>query len=283
MNFRLTQKNRIMNIKTLLALAIFLFISDPSNAQNFPKDTLRYEIIYDYSYQVNKEDTLSKQKEQMVLKVAKNFSFYASLNKMKLMDLEKNWKESDGLPDRKSIPKTRVNYSIIKEFNSNQITFSDWIRGDTYVFNQMLDKMEWKLLKDQKEILGYSCKKATTEFAGRTYVAWYTTDISIADGPYKFHGLPGLILSIYDTNKHYQFNVASVKNSSSFCNTGEQLQKPTQITYEEYKQLKKRYKEKPSTLINSGGMTFPKEMLDLADQRAKEKMKFENNPMELTD
>jgi hypothetical protein len=34
-------------------------------------------------------------------------------------------------------------------------------------------------------------------------------------------------------------------------------------------------------LINSGGMTFPKEMLDLADQR--EKMKFENNPMELTD
>jgi hypothetical protein len=25
-------------------------------------------------------------------------------------------------------------------------------------------------------------------------------------------------------------------------------------------------------------MTFPKEMLDLADQRAKEKMKFENNP-----
>jgi hypothetical protein len=30
-------------------------------------------------------------------------------------------------------------------------------------------------------------------------------------------------------------------------------------------------------------MTFPKEMLDLADQRAKEKMKFENNPMELTD
>ena len=56
-----------------------------------------------------------------------------------------------------------------------------------------------------------------------------------------------------------------------------------EITYEEYKQLKKRYKEKPSTLINSGGMTFPKEMLDLADQRAKEKMKFENNPMELTD
>jgi hypothetical protein len=135
--------------------------------------------------------------------------------------------------------------------------------------------------RSKKKYWAITVKKATTEFAGRTYVAWYTTEISIADGPYKFYGLP-LILSIYDTNKHYQFTVSSIKNSSSFVILGA-IQKPTQITYEEYKQLKKRYKEKPSTLINSGGMTFPKEMLDLADQRAKEKMKFENNPMELTD
>lgn len=272
-----------MNLKSRLLLIFFHFSGVLIYAQNFPKDTLRYEIIYDYSYQVNKEDTLSKQKEQMVLKIAKNFSFYASMNKMKLMDLEKNWKESDGLPDRKSIPKTRVNYSIIKEFNSNQITFSDWIRGDTYVFNQMLDKMEWKLLKDQKEVLGYVCKKATTQFAGRTYVAWYTTEISIADGPYKFNGLPGLILSINDTNKHYQFNVASIKNSASFCNTADVAKRPILVTKEEYQLLKKRYREKPSSIVNAGGMTFPKEFNDLADQRAKEKMKFENNPMELTD
>tara|TARA_R110000868_G_scaffold397808_2_gene670681 strand:- start:105 stop:923 length:819 start_codon:yes stop_codon:yes gene_type:complete len=272
-----------MKPQSLLLFAFFILIANQTYAQNFPKDTLRYEITYDYSYQVNKEDTLSKQKEQMVLKIAKNFSFYASLNNMKLMDLEKNWKESDGLPDRKSLPKTKLYYTIVKEYAKDQIIFGDDIGQITYTYNQNLEKFEWKLQEEQKEILGYNCKKATTEFAGRTYVAWYATEISIADGPYKFHGLPGLILSIYDTNKHHQFNVASIKNSSSFCNTGEQSQKPTQITYEEYKQLKKRYKEKPSTLINSGGMTFPKEMLDLADQRAKEKMKFENNPMELTD
>ncbi|MFV8357848.1 GLPGLI family protein [Flavobacterium sp. XS1P32] len=272
-----------MNLKSLLLVIILLGTVSIIYAQNFPKDTLRYEIIYDYSYQVNKEDTLSKQREQMVLNVAKNFSFYVSLNNMKLNDLEKNWKDSDGLPDRKSLPKTKLHYTIVKEYGTNQKIINDRFGQGTFTYNQNLDKFDWKLQEEQKEILGYSCKKATTEFAGRTYVAWYTTDISISDGPYKFNGLPGLILSIYDTNKHYQFNVASVKNSSSFCNTADQLQKPTQITYEEYKQLKKRYKEKPSTLINSGGMTFPKEMLDLADQRAKEKMKFENNPMELTD
>jgi hypothetical protein len=56
-------------------------------AQNFPKDTLRYEITYDYLYQVNKEDTLSKQKEQMALYVAKDFSYYISLNQKKLLDM----------------------------------------------------------------------------------------------------------------------------------------------------------------------------------------------------
>jgi GLPGLI family protein len=271
-----------MNKTSLLLVIIFLFTGGLIYAQKFPKDTLRYEIIYDYSYQLNKEDTLGKQKEQMVLKISKNFSFYASLNKMKLMDLEKNWKESDGLPDRKSIPKTKINYTIVKEYNSNQTIFSDWIRGDTYTFSQILDKIEWKLLESQKEILGYVCKKATTEFAGRTYVAWYATEISIADGPYKFQGLPGLILSIYDTSKHYQFNVASIKNSTSFCNTAEISSKPILLTKNEYELLKKRYMEKPSSIVNSGGITFPKEFNDLADQRAKEKMKYENNPMELT-
>jgi GLPGLI family protein len=65
--------------------------------------------------------------------------------------------------------------------------------------------------RSKKKYWAITVKKATTEFAGRTYVAWYTTEISIADGPYKFHGLPGLILSIYDTNKHYQFTVSSIK------------------------------------------------------------------------
>ncbi|MGZ9677432.1 GLPGLI family protein [Flavobacterium sp. GNP001] len=272
-----------MNIKSLFLTIVFLFSGVLIYAQNFPKDTLRYQITYDYSYQVNKEDTLSKQKEQMVLNVATDFSYYLSLNLQKVFDMANNYANSQTIPDRKSLPRPKINYTVIKEYSNNQTIITDRFGQGTFTYNQNLDKFDWKLHEEQKEILGYSCKKATTEFAGRTYVAWYTTDISISDGPYKFHGLPGLILSIYDTNKHYQFNVASIKNSSSFCNTADQLQKPTQITYEEYKQLKKRYKEKPSTLINSGGMTFPKEMLDLADQRAKEKMKFENNPMELTD
>ena len=156
--------------------------------------------------------------------------------------------------------------------------------GQSYLyFTKDLEKFEWKLTEEQKEILGYSCRKATTKFAGREYVAWYTTDISVSDGPYKFQGLPGLILSVYDNKKQYQFTVSSIKNSTVFCNTEEYSRKFTPITFEEYKVLKNRYREKPSLFMNSTGMTFPQEFLDKADQRARDKMKYENNPMELND
>lgn len=272
-----------MNIKAL-AVTIIAFVAYNSNyAQNFPKDTLRYEIIYDYSYQVNKEDTLSKQKEQMVLKIAKDFSFYASLNNVKLVDLEKNWKESDGLPDRKSLPRTKLYYTIVKDYAKIKMFCGDSFGQSKFSFTKDSDKFDWKLQEGQKEILGYKCSKAVMQFSGREYVAWYTTEISVADGPYKFQGLPGLILSIYDSSKQYQFTVSSIKNSSSFCNTEDYTRKYTPITFDEYKVLKKRYSEKPSLFMNSNGMTFPQEFLDKADRRAKEKMKYENNPMELNE
>ncbi len=60
----------------------------------------------------------------------------------------------------------------------------------------------WKLTTEKKKIGDYNCIKAISEnYNGRYYEAWFTTDIPISFGPYKFKGLPGLILEIYDRNK----------------------------------------------------------------------------------
>lgn len=272
-----------MNLKSLALTFIALLACNSNWAQNFPKDTLRYEIIYDYSYQINKEDTLSKQKEQMTLLLAKKFSYYLSLNQKKLFDLANNYNDSQALPERGALPRPKINHTIVKDYGTDQTIFSDRFGASTYCFSVQKEDFKWKLINEQKVILGYVCDKATTTYAGREYVAWYTKEISVPDGPYKFQGLPGLILSVYDSNKQFQFTVFSIKNSSVLCNTADQVQKSTPITFEEYSVLKKRYREKPSLFINTGGMTFPQEFLDKADQRAKDKMKYENNPMELNE
>ena len=159
--------------------------------------------------------------------------------------------------------------------------FIDKISLDLYSFTQPLN-MNWKLYDEETEILGYKCKKATTSFAGRDYIAWYSTEISISDGPYKFQGLPGLIFSIYDTNNHYKFNILSLKKDNTYLDLNDELNNPLKITEKEYKELKRMYREKPTSMLNSN-ISFSKEDLEKLESKAKEKFKYENNPLELED
>lgn len=65
--------------------------------------------------------------------------------------------------------------------------------------------MKWSLCNEKCEILGYECQKATCLFRGRNYIAWFAPLIPVQHGPWKFGGLPGLILKVSDTQNIYTF------------------------------------------------------------------------------
>lgn len=75
--------------------------------------------------------------------------------------------------------------------------------------------MKWKLSKRKKNILGYKCFKASTDFRGRKYVVWYTTSIPLPYGPWKFCGLPGIILLAYDTDKLFEWKAIQLSLESN--------------------------------------------------------------------
>ena len=63
---------------------------------------------------------------------------------------------------------------------------------------------------------GYSAQKAVAEFGGRVWTAWFTKEIPLSDGPYKFSGLPGLIVKLEDDKGDYKFDLMKkiiVKNA----------------------------------------------------------------------
>ncbi len=49
-------------------------------------------------------------------------------------------------------------------------------------------------------------------------MAWYTTEIPINDGPYKFFGLPGLIIKLYDEKEHYVFEMTKLERYENGVN-----------------------------------------------------------------
>jgi GLPGLI family protein len=83
--------------------------------------------------------------------------------------------------------------------------------GGSYRVEEKL-QFEWEIDNNAKAvILGLNCKKATCHYAGRSYEAWFTPDIPINDGPYKFSGLPGLIVKLTDSNNEHIFELQEIR------------------------------------------------------------------------
>ena len=75
---------------------------------------------------------------------------------------------------------------------------------------------------EMKEILGYQCFKAECDFRGRHWTAWCTMQIPVQDGPWKFCGLPGLILEMEESHGHYAFRCIGIemrKKPIVWCNS----------------------------------------------------------------
>lgn len=94
-------------------------------------------------------------------------------------------------------------------------TFYAWMpwameRYNAY-YTEPAAQQRWTLVNERQTILGHQCQKAICHWRGRDFVAWFTADIPVRLGPWSFGGLPGLILKLYDTQKLYTWEAASLR------------------------------------------------------------------------
>lgn len=87
--------------------------------------------------------------------------------------------------------------------------------GGTFIYQDSVPTIAWQFVPEETAtILGYECAKATCEFAGRTYSAWFTQELPLPFGPYKFGGLPGLILKIEDAEQQFVWETIGFERST---------------------------------------------------------------------
>ena len=97
---------------------------------------------------------------------------------------------------------------IYNNYPKGKRTIHDAIFFDYYIFEDDNLPQQWTIIVDSvKTILEYTCHKATCSYRGRNYEAWYNPDLPVNAGPWKFSGLPGLIMSVQDTKGHYTFEI----------------------------------------------------------------------------
>lgn len=85
-----------------------------------------------------------------------------------------------------------------------------------FVYPDSVPSLEWDFSDEETDsIIGYDCRKATVEFAGRSYTAWFTPEIPLPFGPYKFGGLPGLILKLEDAERQFVWEAVGFERDNT--------------------------------------------------------------------
>ena len=92
--------------------------------------------------------------------------------------------------------------------------FPLWAERENGSYTEQWPLMRWSLADEQQTILGHRCQKATCQFRGRDFVAWFAADVPIKGGPWKFGGLPGCILKVYDVQKIYVWEAVAIERGT---------------------------------------------------------------------
>jgi GLPGLI family protein len=126
-------------------------------------------------------------------------------------------------------------YIDIKSKILSENIFERYILKKYFSVKEKIPHFEWNILNEEKIINNYTCKKAEVTFRGRGYVVWYTEEIPISYGPWKFNGLPGLIILAEDTSGIYKWKANKItynKDSFNFSEVKKRMLKYMEITFQ---------------------------------------------------
>jgi GLPGLI family protein len=186
----------------ILLLNCILFVPFITSAQS-------QRFAYEYTF---KPDTLQQDKtvkELMNLDVNADGSYFysAALNARDSMfaaEFEKGKRGQSMHIDLRTIRKPKVNWRIAKMYPAMQTEFHGSVNAVNLGVKETL-LPEWKIVSETKILEGFKAQKAVTFYKGRNWTVWFTEEIQIHDGPYKFSGLPGLVLQAEDDHKYHVF------------------------------------------------------------------------------
>ncbi|WP_372646012.1 GLPGLI family protein [Ancylomarina sp.] len=201
-------------------------------------DTINYKCLYSYQHVKDSLNIESKKKASMLLLIGSKYTNFR--NEYGYYIDSMRYLSTKGLVSHEQVNASFTQYTpggpkyhILKNYTNQNTTIlypntkGLWEAEETV-------SMDWTLGEKTDSIAGYFCKVAYTKFGGREYTAWYTPDIAMPYGPYKFSGLPGIIVKISDDQQSHVFELESMQkikfplieeNKKSINMTPKQLKK----------------------------------------------------------
>lgn len=276
---------------------IALFLAQLSMAQ-----TSRF--VYQVTMKSDSTDKANATIETARLDISPEKSLFYGEGRIKRDSVMQRMRETRNF-DRNAMQNLRssIDYIVEKDLIKNITYFKTRLGRDQYTYEEDR-KMDWKILPETVKIGEYEAQKAETTFAGRKWYAWFTQDIPFQDGPYKFKGLPGLIIKVEDANGDYSFDLQQSKKITEFPNFDNRGGNPIKVKRADFEKQEKLYRKDPVSFVTNsfsqggapappqsmgggnrgggGGFRMDSDFRKQMEDRLKEEVAKNNNPIEVS-
>src|SRR5690606_23103419 len=223
-----------------LLISFILLVSFSSSLRAQENDTIKAVITYAFSHLRDTAKGTEPYKENMDLFLSTNSSWYKSADKDSIKTLiSANFKAS-GNKAIVFIPS--IEEELFLNFATHTFSIKDNFLDD-YLMEDEWPVINWQIANETSSISDLNCQKAIGEWRGRTYTAWFSSELPYHAGPWKLNGLPGLIVEAYDTNKEVVFKFAGFRTIKNGSDT---IQVPTEgikTTVKEYQEMKDAFQQ----------------------------------------
>lgn len=272
-----------------LLINFFLIVGIVTFAQN-------KRFIYEYKFISDSTNVDDVKTEMMFLDTTKDGSKYYSytvFNSDSIMkvDLEKQLAATGSINVKSDMQKGSVRYSVTKTYPDYKINLHRRLGMDAYNISDDR-KINWKILPEKEKIGEWNAQKAEADFAGRHWTAWFSTEIPIQDGPYKFRGLPGLIVKIEDKTGSHKMELKGIKNITGNVDINVFEVKEIAVNSKQFQKVLKEYENDPTkgikqiqmggtSIILTGKDGTSTKIAKEQEERLKARIKKDNNRIEL--
>ena len=212
---------RIILTSAALALAVLTVSAKPNKKdENKVIDKLKYTITYRTksvrdTTKTDSEGRYDYENDDMQLEVGEKVSyFYSATYRAYEEELRKSVDANNIAIPTSTSARGSISMDFYRNYPTGKSTYLDKVIREKFRITEPLEQPQWDIIADStKQILNYDCQMARCTFKGRTWTAWFTTDIPLDNGPWKLCGLPGLILRAYDAKQQYIFDCVGMKQA----------------------------------------------------------------------
>lgn len=201
-------------------LFICMFIVNSSFSQN-------QDLIIDYSVRTNKENKILSTELEYKLVVSSQESYYWNTIESPRQYIygphdAKTEKVGDFImmPLNSNTMGRIIQDKFYKDYSTNKLVYNEIQGSKLIVINESIDIFEWAIVPQKDTvIMSVKCQMAKTKFRGRVYEAFFSPSLHAKGGPWKFDGLPGVILAVRSTDDY--FRIVPIKITSGVPNNRE--------------------------------------------------------------